>query len=72
MYSKEIEHKCGLCVFSEPAKGVITHIRCKKRNEYMATGHAPCNEYKYDIFKKKVRRKKDKALQGFSPEDFAL
>ncbi len=72
MYSKDNESVCGLCVYSEQAKGVATHSMCKKRNEYVPKNKEACAEYKYDIFKRKVKRKKDTFLEGFSPEDFVL
>lgn len=72
MYSKDNESICGLCVYSEPAKGVATHSMCKKRNEYVSKSRTACEYYKYDIFKRKVARKKDTFLKGFSPEDFTL
>ena len=72
MYSKDNEQVCGNCVFSEPAKGVLTHCFCKKKNEYAAKSRNRCDEYKYDIFKRKVARKKNTVLGAFSPEDFKL
>lgn len=72
MYSKDNEPICGTCVFSEPAKGVETHCMCKKRNEYASKSRKGCEEYKYDIFKRKVARKKNTGLEGFSPDDFKL
>lgn len=59
-------------MYSEPAKGVVTHSLCKKKNEYVSKSRMACESYRYDIFKKRVKRKKDTALTGFSPEDFAL
>lgn len=72
MYSKDIEPVCGLCVFSKEAKGVLAYCICERRNEYVSASRTGCQEYKYDVFKRKVARKKSTALKGFSPEDFTL
>ena len=72
MYSKDNESVCGTCVFSEPAKGVVTHCLCKKRNEYVSRSKDGCEAYKYDIFKRKVSRKKNTGFGNFSPDDFKL
>lgn len=71
MYSGDTEAVCALCAYSEPAKGVEAYCVCTKRsNEYVAAAKSGCELYKYDIFKRKVSRKRN--TFDFSPKDFAL
>ncbi len=72
MYSKDIEPVCGLCVFSKEAKGVACYCMCEKRNEYVRSSRDACEAYRYDVFKRKVSRKKNISFGEFSPEDFIL
>lgn len=72
MYSKENEPVCGLCLHSGEVKGIATHVSCSKRGGYMPKSRTGCTDYKYDIFKRKVKRKKSNVFEGFSPEDFTL
>ena len=72
MYSKDNEPICGMCVSAKPAKGVETHCFCETKKEYVTKGHKGCEEYRYDIFKRKIRRRKSEISEGFSPEDFKL
>ena len=72
MYSKDNEPVCGLCLYSEAAKGLETHVACKKKGGYVNKSRDGCEFYKYDIFKRKVSRKKNAGLEKFSKEDFSL
>lgn len=72
MYSKNNEAVCGLCQYSEPVKGIETHVACKKKGGYVSKSRSGCELYKYDIFKRPVRRRKESSLGNFSPEDFTL
>ena len=68
IYSEEIDRKCALCQFGEPIPETL-EVLCKKYGvvEY----NYVCKKYKYDIFKKKVKRKKD-IDTGYSEEDFSI
>lgn len=71
MYSADNEAVCALCVYSKPAQGVEAYCMCTKRNnEYVAAAKDGCELYKYDIFKRKVSRKRN--TFKFSPNDFIL
>ena len=72
MYSKDNEPVCGLCVYSGPVAGIETHVSCSKKGGYMSKQRAGCELYKYDIFKRKVSRRKSVLSEKFSKEDFSL
>lgn len=72
MYSKDNEPICGLCVNAKPAIGVETHCFCEVKKEYVTKSHKGCEGYRYDIFKRKIRRKTSRIAEEFSPEDFKL
>ena len=68
MYSPDIEKKCATCQFGTLVEGTLD-VMCKKKG--MVAHNFICKKYKYDIFKKKVRRKK--ALDNqFTAEDFSI
>ncbi|MBP3359381.1 MAG: hypothetical protein J6N52_00885 [Clostridia bacterium] len=58
MYSDNIGHVCAYCFFSEQAKGLENHIYCRRRGEYRGIRSAVCGDYKYDIMKRPVRRRR--------------
>lgn len=68
VYAEDIEKKCALCQFGQPIPDTL-EVLCKKYGvvEY----NYVCKKYKYDIFKKKVKRKRD-ADMGFGEEDFSI
>lgn len=68
MYDPDIEAKCALCQKAELIPGT-NQVLCEKYGvvEY----NYVCKKYKYDIFKKKVRRRG--ALDtNYSEEDFSI
>ncbi len=68
MYSPDIEPKCALCQMGEPLPG-NKEVVCDKYG--VVPYDYVCKKYKYDIFKKKVRRKN--GLDGqFSDDDFSI
>lgn len=67
MYSPDIEKICALCVHARPEKGVSTHVACTVKGGFMPCSKDGCENFSYDIFKKKVRRKK-----AFIPEKYDL
>lgn len=70
MYSDDINKICEVCVFSGAVKGSATHLTCSAWGGYVSKSHT-CPQFKYDILKKKVRRRPS-VNTAFSPEDFAL
>ncbi len=68
VYSQDIERKCALCQFGEPIPDTL-EVLCKKYGvvEY----NYVCKKYKYDIFKKKVKRKRDIGIE-YNEEDFFI
>ncbi len=72
MYSPDIEKICALCVHASFEKGINTHVSCSVKGGFMPCSKTGCDSFIYDIFKKKVRRKKAFSPGGYSPEDFKL
>lgn len=58
MYSDNVEHICAYCFFSQQAKGLENYIYCGRHNEYRRIYSPVCSDYKYDIMKRPVRRRK--------------
>lgn len=71
MYSENIDKVCRLCIYAKPAAGVETHVKCTLSGAYVKVGFV-CQSYKYDVLKRRVRRKKDVAGLGFSANDFSI
>lgn len=72
MYSEDIDKVCRLCVFSRSVDGIKTHIMCTKDNAYYQNNNEACLNFKYDIFKKNIKRRKKYNFNNFSDEDFKL
>lgn len=68
MYAKDIEPKCALCQMGEPIPDTLD-VLCKKYG-VVPYDHS-CKKFKYDIFKKKVRRRAP-VDAGYSAEDFSI
>lgn len=69
IYSDDINRVCGLCCFSRPVDG-SEKLYCTKRKKN-TTATDGCTKFKYDIFKKPVRRKR-RLKTNFRAEDFEL
>ena len=69
IYSKEIDKICGLCIYASLDKD--NKIYCNKKKKALEYTDEACKKFSYDIFKKRVRRKKQ-FLSDFKPEDFSL
>ncbi len=69
MYSPDIEQKCALCRYSKKIDGVDRELVCEKFG-VVASSYV-CKKFKYDIFKKKVKRRKP-IDTNYSPDDFSI
>lgn len=68
IYEQDIEKKCALCQKSKPIVGSLDMV-CEKYG-VVAYDHV-CKKYKYDIFKKKLKRKN--RIEGeYTEEDFSI
>lgn len=70
IYSDDINRVCGLCCFSRPTDGSEEELYCTKRKKNTTVTDG-CAKFKYDIFKKPVRRKR-RLKTNFRAEDFEL
>lgn len=68
MYSPDIDKKCATCQFGTPLEGTMD-VMCIKYG--VMPYNYICKKYKYDIFKKKIKRKKSLDT-NFTPEDFSI
>jgi len=71
MYSENIEKICRYCQWAKNAVGVADYMQCSVHGGYFRLSHT-CENFKYDILKKSVRRKKDISNHGFTAADFSL
>ena len=62
--------KCFFCEYSEKTDEDGIYI-CKKKNKTVSENDL-CRKYKYDVFKREVKRKKKIEFSKFSEEDFKL
>lgn len=69
IYSDEINKTCFLC--SHAQINDDDHVFCRLKKKNAVKPHDGCKRFDYDIFKKRVRRKKQ-FKTDFSPEDFTL
>lgn len=69
VYSSDIEQKCALCRYSKKIIGVDREVICEKKG--VVASNYVCKKFKYDIFKKKVRRRKP-IDTNYSAEDFSI
>ncbi len=70
IYSEDINKVCALCEFSQALEGDEDNLLCTKHKKNTAITDS-CAKFKYDIFKKPVRRKR-RLKTDFNPEDFVL
>lgn len=70
IYSDEINKVCALCQHASPIEGNENEMQCSKTQKNTAMGDS-CAKFKYDIFKKPVRRRRRLNVH-FSREDFTL
>lgn len=70
IYSDDINKVCALCEHSRPIDGEEDSLLCTKQKKNTAITDS-CAKFKYDIFKKNVRRKR-RLKTDFNPEDFVL
>lgn len=71
IYSDNINRICALCLHASKAEGNEDIMYCELKNKNMPLSSPDCGKFKYDIFKKVVRRKK-RLKTDFSAEDFSL
>ncbi len=70
IYSDDINKICALCEFSQTIEGDRDNLYCTRQKKNTAINDS-CAKFKYDIFKKTVRRKR-RLKTDFNPEDFVL
>ena len=70
IYSEDINKICALCEYAQPVDGDEDTMLCIKKKKNTAINDS-CAKFKYDIFKKVVRRKR-RLRTDFNPEDFVL
>ena len=70
IYSDDINKVCALCEYSQTIDGDEENLLCTKQKKNTAINDS-CARFKYDIFKKVVRRKR-RLKTDFNPEDFVL
>ena len=71
IYSEDINKVCALCVNAEPIPENKDEMYCKLYKKNTAITKNDCKKFKYDIFKKTVRRKR-RLKTEFTAEDFEL
>lgn len=71
IYSENINKVCGLCVNAESIDGNDESMFCTVKKENVGISDTECKKFQYDIFKKKVRRKK-RLKTNYDPNDFKL
>ncbi len=69
-YRGDEEKMCFLCEYSEKTDNEEI-LFCKKKNKNVSE-NSLCRKYKYDIFKREIKRKAKKDFSKFSKEDFEL
>lgn len=68
MYSDDIEKKCALCQKGKPIPDTLD-VLCEKYG--VVPYNYVCKKYKYDVFKRKVKRRKEIDAE-YSAEDFSI
>lgn len=68
MYSPDIEKKCATCQFAKKIDGTMDML-CKTRG--VVSYNYICRKYKYDIFKKKIHKKKSLDT-NYTADDFSI
>ena len=69
IYSDNINRVCGLCVHAE--KRTDEEMRCTLRQKTVGISEPDCGKFEYDIFKKKVHKKR-RLKTEFTAADFTL
>lgn len=71
MYSSSVPKVCRLCQYASLKGDKEMYAECslKKRSVNIS---GSCARFKYDIFKKPVRRRRKPDMSSFSPDDFKL
>ena len=70
IYSEDINKVCALCEHAQAIEGSEDTLLCSLSKKNTAITDS-CAKFKYDIFKKPVRRKR-RLKTDFNPEDFVL
>lgn len=70
IYSEDIDKICALCIFSKKDDAEEERLFCGKKKKCVEITDT-CKKFKYDIFKKTVRRKKT-LTTDFTSEDFEI
>lgn len=71
IYSDDINRICALCVNADFLSENNDSMYCRIKKVNVDKSHPDCGKFKYDIFKKPVRRKK-RLKTDFSADDFKL
>lgn len=72
IYSPDIEKKCLLCVNARIVGTDDTEfIICTKKNKPVELNQKACRKFRYDIFKKEVKRRKT-YIPDVSPEELTI
>ncbi len=72
MYSEQIDKTCSVCIHCCAVKGNETHIKCSLLGEYVPAAKDACPKFRYDIRKRKLRRRKPLPKPKYCAEDFKL
>ena len=71
IYSEDINRVCALCVHAQKCEDNEDEMYCTIYKKNTAATNGDCKKFKYDIFKKTVRRKR-RLKTEFTAEDFEL
>lgn len=69
MYSKDISKMCANCQ-KGTAIPLTNDVMCEIRG--VVPYNYLCKKYKYDIFTKKLRRRRDISGESFKAQDFSI
>ena len=71
IYSEDINKICALCIHAQKSDDNEDEVYCTLHKKNTAATKGDCKKFRYDIFKKPIRRKR-RLKTGFSAEDFEL
>lgn len=71
IYSEDINKVCALCIHAQKSEENEDEMYCTLYKKNTAASNGDCKKFKYDIFKKTVRRKR-RLKTEFTAEDFEL
>lgn len=71
IYSDDINKVCALCVYAQEIPDNNEEMYCERYKKNTAATKGDCKKFKYDVFKKVVRRKR-RLNTNFTAEDFKL